>query len=75
MVKGVSSIRDERIQHGQDRYLVSASTLHRDNGDAYYVTVLKNDYISVEMHESKNFDEMLGLYQETVEKYKVIAET
>lgn len=75
MVKGVSSIRDERIQHGQDRYLVSASTLHRDNGDTYYVTVLKNDYISVEMHECEGFNPMLELYNETVVKYKEIAET
>lgn len=75
MITGVSSIRDERIQHGEDRYLISASTLHRDDGDAYYVTVLKNSYIKVEAHECADFDKMLELYNQTVEKYRAIAET
>lgn len=75
MITGVSSIRDERIQHGQDRYLISASTLHQSEGDAYYITVLRNSCIRVESHKCADFDEMLGLYNQTVEKYRAIAKT
>ena len=74
MIKGVSSIKDKKIQHGEDCYLISASTLHRDIGDAYYITVIQNSYIQVELLECADFDEMLKVFSQKVEHYKTVAE-
>ena len=75
MITGISSIRDEYVQHGEDRYSISASTVHQDDGDGYFIIILKNSYIKLEALECTDFDEMLKLYYQKVEQYRAIAAT
>ena len=73
MITGASSVKKEIVPHGENYYLISATIVHQGEGDTFYITVLKDSYIRLESLPCPGLNEMLVLFDSTVEKYKAIA--
>lgn len=74
MVTGASTVKQERVYHGDHYYLVSASVVNMSDGDKYFVTVMWDCWKDYGAQECASLSDLLVAYDKTVEKYKTTAE-
>lgn len=72
MITGAPIVKMQRVPCGDGYYSIGATIVKKDEGEAYYVNVLKDGYISTETIECESLEDMLEQYDRAVEKYKNI---
>jgi hypothetical protein len=65
-------VKMERVPCADGYYSVGASIVKRDDGETYYVSVMKNSHENTESIVCESLCDMLGQYDKMVEKYKAI---
>lgn len=70
MIKGVNLVKNERVYHGDDYYLIAASIVRSEDAETYHVTVMLNGHTDMGAETLGSLEEMLECFERTKKKYE-----